>query len=72
MQTGLQALTAYLRALLILINESELLHKLIFSDVIMTDQFDTQAPRPDELSTLKRQLALGWGEKWGVLQVALS
>lgn len=39
----------------------------------MTDWFDMQALQPDELSSLlKRQPALGWGEKWGALQVALN
>jgi len=30
-------------------------HKLIFSKVIMTDWYDTQVPKPDVLSFLKRQ-----------------
>lgn len=39
----------------------------------MTDWFDIQALKPDELSALlRRQPALGWGEKWGTVQVVLS
>lgn len=67
MQTGLQALTAYLKALLILINESEILHKLIFSDVIMTDQFDNTGPQAWWVINTQEAACFGVGRKVGCL-----